>query len=80
MRLTPHLQQRLVERNLPLEWIERVLHHPTRRYVQRDGRIRHWGYIAEIDQYLRVVTEADRETVVTVFIDRHFTGGKGQRN
>jgi hypothetical protein len=31
-----------------------------------------WGYIAEVDRYLRVITLEDRETVDNAFFDRSF--------
>ncbi len=40
--------------------------------AQPNGRIRHWGYIAEMEKYLRVVTEPDGETVQNAFFDRRF--------
>ena len=55
-----------------MEWIERVLDAPEHREVQGDGRIRRWGYIAELKRYLRVVTLADGETVHNAFPDRGF--------
>ncbi len=57
---------------LKMEWIEHVLNNPIRTEVQPNGRIRHWGYIAERDKYLRVVTEPDGETVHNAFFDRRF--------
>lgn len=57
---------------LKAEWIEHVLQNPLRREVQPNGRIRFWGYIDEIDKYLRVVTEPDGETVHNAFPDRGF--------
>ena len=38
--------------------------------LQPNGRIRHWGYIEDVKRYLRVVTEADGETVHNAFVDR----------
>ena len=57
---------------LKQEWIEQVLHAPIRIVVQDNGRICYWGYISELDKYLRVVTEADGETVHNAFPDRGF--------
>jgi len=54
------------------EWIEYVLRRPMRTEVQPNGRIRYWGYIAEVGKYLRVVTEPDGETVHNAFFDRGF--------
>ncbi len=54
------------------DWCERVLADPLRVRVQDDGRIRHWGYIAEAGKYLRVVTLEDGVTVHNAFFDRDF--------
>lgn len=54
------------------EWIVAVLSAPIRTEVQANGRIRHWGFIAELGKYLRVVTEPDGETVHNAFLDRGF--------
>jgi hypothetical protein len=56
-----------------LEWIEYVIAHPEREQIQRDGRIRRWAPIPEMDgRYLRVILLADRETVHNAFFDRSF--------
>ena len=56
-----------------MEWIERVVTHPVREQVQRDGRIRRWAPIAEMDgRYLRVILLPDGETVHNAFFDRSF--------
>ena len=54
------------------EWIEQVMKSPMRTEVQANGRIRYWGHIAEMDKFLRVVTEPDGETVHNAFFDRGF--------
>jgi hypothetical protein len=45
---------------------------------QKDGRIRHWGYVKELGRYLRVVTLSDGETIYNAFNnafrDRNFKG------
>jgi hypothetical protein len=55
------------------EWCERILANPVERIAQPDGRIRHWGFVEELDgRTLRVVTLADGETVLNAFPDRNF--------
>lgn len=55
------------------EWIERVMNNPAKETVQRDGRIRRWAPIEEMEnRYLRIVLLPDRETVHNVFFDRRF--------
>lgn len=55
------------------EWCERVLSDPEFTETQKNGRIRHWGYVEEIGKYLRVVTLEDGETVHNAMPDRNFT-------
>jgi hypothetical protein len=51
-----------------LEWIERVVRHPAKEMVQRDGRVRRWGPVPEAGgKFLRVVLLPGRQTV-------HFDG------
>ena len=75
MDTTRHFE-RDVKREHPestnLEWIQRVLANPERIEVQEDGRVRHWGYIQEVDKYVRVVTLDDRVTILTAFYDRNY--------
>jgi hypothetical protein len=56
-----------------LDWIERVIRRPLREEIQRDGRIRRWSAIPEMDgRYLRVILLPDGETVHNAFFDRSF--------
>ena len=56
------------------EWIERVIARPVSEAVQRDVRIRRWGYVPEYEnRVLRVILLADGETVHNAFFDRSFT-------
>lgn len=56
------------------EWIERAIQTPVREVVQRDGRIRRWVQVPEVqDRFLRVILLADGETVHNAFFDRGFT-------
>ena len=55
------------------EWIERVVNNPVKETVQKDGRIRRWAPIEEMEsRFLRVVLLPDRKTVHNVFFDRGF--------
>ncbi|MCP9447503.1 MAG: hypothetical protein NNA22_08035 [Nitrospira sp.] len=55
------------------EWIERVVNNPAKEIVQKDGRIRRWAPIEEMDnRYLRVVLLPDQRTVHNAFFDRSF--------
>ena len=45
---------------------------PSPHEMQANGRIRRWALIPDMGKYLRVVTEADGETVHNTFFDRRF--------
>lgn len=55
----------------PIE-IRRIIVFPERRQVQRDGRIRLYGYSESVGHYLRVVLLSDGETVHNAFADESF--------
>lgn len=58
---------------IPDEWIERVIASPVAQVVQRDGRIRRWGFVPEMNnRVLRVILLPDGETVHNAFFDRSF--------
>jgi hypothetical protein len=56
------------------EWIEmaRQGRGVIKEEVQKDGRIRRWIHIKEVNKYLRVVFLSDGETVHNAFFDRNF--------
>ncbi len=54
------------------EWIQNAIDNPLRTEVQKDGRIRKWIYVKEIDKYLRVILLSDGVTVHNAFFDRDF--------
>ena len=76
MRFTRYfeaMQQRPDRAGIRLEWVERVVAHPVREQIQRDGRIRRWAPIAEMDgRHLRVILLPDAQTVHNAFFDRSF--------
>ena len=58
---------------IELDWIQRVIDHPVREFVQADGRVRRWAPILEAEgRYLRVILLADGITVHNAFFDRTF--------
>jgi hypothetical protein len=57
---------------IKLEWIESVVKNPIKVETQSDDRIRFWGYVKELEKYIRVITLSDRETIHNVFPDRNF--------
>lgn len=54
------------------EWLEFVLSNSIRTEIQANGRIRWWAFVPELGKYVRVVTEADGETIHNAFPDRGF--------
>jgi hypothetical protein len=78
LKTTAYFREQVLRKRpyLQSSWIERVLTNPHLRSVQEDGRIRFWGYVADIDRWLRVVTLADGETVHNAFPDRDFRPGR----
>ncbi len=54
------------------EWIQNAIDDPSRTEVQKDGRIRKWIYVKEVDKYLRVILLSDGTTVHDAFFDRGF--------
>ena len=54
------------------EWIQNAIGNPLRTEVQKDGRIRKWIHVKEVDTYLRVILLSDGETVHNAFFDRSF--------
>jgi hypothetical protein len=65
------MRQRPDRAYIRLEWIEHVIRHPEKEFVQADGRIRRWAKIAEMDgRALRVILLSDGETVHNAFFDR----------
>jgi hypothetical protein len=60
--------------HLKYHWIEAVLANPEACAAEENGRIRHWGHVAELGKYLRVITLADGETVHNAFPDRSCKG------
>jgi len=64
LRKRPYIQRK---------WCEQIVAQPIKREVQPDGRIRHWGEVAELGgRVLRVVTLEDGETILNAFPDRGF--------
>ena len=75
LKTTDHFEQRMLSRTeIRREWCQQALMQPLGVEVQKNGNIRRWIYIMELDRYLRVVTLPDGETVHTAFLDHHFRG------
>jgi hypothetical protein len=55
-----------------MAWIDEILRNPVKMEIQPEGRVRYWGYVAELRKYLRVVTLGDGKTIHNAFPDRDF--------
>ena len=71
---TPYFAYDVLPRRPELDPIEirRVIAQPERKAVQKDGRIRLYGFAASLGCYLRVVLLSDGETVHNAFPDEDF--------
>ena len=59
--------------SIKMDWIEYVVSHPTKEFIQEDGRVRRWASIKEAEgRYLRVVLLEDGKTIHNAFFDRSF--------
>ena len=56
------------------EWIKYVIDSPLKIEIQKDGRVKKWAKIKEVDRYLRMILLEDDETVHNAFFDRSFKG------
>jgi len=63
LRKRPYLKQK---------WIKLALAEPVHKETQKDGRVRFFAYIPELEKFLRVVTLEDGKTVHNAFPDRNF--------
>jgi hypothetical protein len=55
------------------EMCEQVVAEAKYARQQGDGRWQVWGYVPELDYYIRVITDAGREELHNAFKDRNFT-------
>ena len=58
--------------DISVEMCERVVSAAEYTNQQENGLWQIWGYVPELDSYIRVITSADRE-LVNAFKDRNFT-------
>ena len=75
MKTTRYFDEQVLRKRtyLQMQWCEEVVANPVRREVQSDGRIRHWGFVGDLElRALRVVTLEDGETIHNAFYDRNF--------
>jgi hypothetical protein len=71
-KMTAYFREQVLRKRsyLNVQWCLDVVKDHVQREVQSDGRIRFWGYVAELpDKALRVVTLEDGETLHNAFPD-----------
>ena len=69
-----HTRMRSDRKDILDTWIEFVIAHAEHTEVQKDGRLKKWAKISEVDKYLRVILLEDRVTVHNAFFDRRYKG------
>ena len=67
-----HTRQRTDRAEIKIEWIAKINQNPLATQIQRDCRIRKWGYVDDVGKYLRIVLLEDGETIHNAFFDRNF--------
>ncbi len=73
MKTTRYFELRMRDRpEVRREWCERVRQNAEHVEQQDDGKFQMWGYIAEAERYLRVITLEDRQTIDNAFFDRGY--------
>lgn len=78
MKTTKYFEEQVLRKRpyIMIEWCEQIVANPLKKEVQSDGRIRHWGLVAELgNKALRVVTLEDGKTLHNAFPDRDFNKG-----
>ncbi len=77
METTSHFRIDVLENpkrsGITVELCEEIVRRAEYTEQQDDGLWRVWGYVPEMDRWVRVVTSADREKLITAHKDRNFT-------
>ena len=80
MKVTNYFRRSVLEdpdrSDITVEMCERVVAEAEYNQQQSNGLWRIWGYIPELDRYIRVITSEDREWLINAFKDRNFTRGR----
>lgn len=75
MKATRYFEEQVLHKRpyIKLEWCEKAITSPLKRYAQSDGRIRFWVGVPEYgNKVLRVITLEDGKTIHNAFFDRNF--------
>lgn len=77
METTSHFKIDVLENpkrsGITIELCEEIVRRAEYTEQQHDGLWRIWGYVSEMERWVRVVTSADREKLITAHMDRNFT-------
>jgi hypothetical protein len=77
MKTTAYFRRSVLEdpdrSDITIGMCEQVVAAAEYTHQQDDGLWQIWGYVPELDRYIRVITDADRERLVNAFKDRNFT-------
>jgi hypothetical protein len=72
---TPYFESEVLRKRsyLKKEWCIRVIENPLKIEEQKNGRVRFWGIIEELNgRVLRVITLSNRRTIHNAFPDRRY--------
>jgi hypothetical protein len=77
MKTTRYFEEQVLRKRTYLrrELCEAIVQHPAAMERQPDGRMRYWGYVPELDKWLRVIVEPDG-AIHNAFPDRNFKGAR----
>lgn len=77
MEVTDYFRRSVLEdpdrSDIMVEMCEKVVTEAAHTEQQDNGLWRIWGYVPELERYIRVVTSADRKMLINAFKDRNFT-------
>ena len=77
MKITDYFRRRVLEdpdrSDITVEMCERIVTAAEYTNQQDNGLWQIWGYVPELDRYVRVITSEDRERLVNAFKDRNYT-------
>lgn len=76
MEVTDYFRRSVLEdaarSDITVEMCERIVDEAVHAERQENGLWRMWGYVPELDRYIRVIASADRERLINAFKDRNF--------
>ncbi len=70
---TEYFREKRDHPRVTLEHAVEALEHAAEVRLQANGRLRVWGYVEELDRFVRVVLLPDKRTLHNAFIDRNYS-------